>query len=77
MRNLTSCNDLSSALDLLEKHADTLGDEIAVPLLKSQYHEWFEENAKPEKDRSIASAELNLMKNQIRDRILTYASQLI
>jgi hypothetical protein len=77
IRLLVQKNDLSSALDLLEKHADTLGDEIAIPLLKSQYHEWFEENAKPEKDRSVAAAELNLMKNQIRDRILTYSAQLI
>jgi hypothetical protein len=76
IRLLVEKNDLSGALDLLEKHADALGDEVAVPLLKSQHHEWFTENAKPEKDRSIDSRDLNLMKNQIRDRILTFSAML-
>lgn len=76
IRLLVEKDDLSAALEALEKHAAALGDPTIAPLLKSQFSEWFRENLKPERDRSVDPRELQLLKNQLRSRILTFSAQL-
>jgi hypothetical protein len=77
IRLLVEKNDLAGALEVLEKHADALGDSTILSMLKSQLHEWAQEHAKPEKDRMVAQSDLNLMKNRLRNSILTFSSELI
>lgn len=76
IRLLVEKDELSAALDALAKHAAALGDLTIVPMLKSQFSEWLRESSKPEKERSVDSRELQLLKNQLRSRILTFSAQL-
>lgn len=76
IRLLVEKDELPAALSLLEKHAAALGDPLILPMLKSQFSEWLRESSKPEKDRSVDSRELQLLKNQVRSRILTFSASL-
>ena len=66
-------DDLPGALDLLEKHADQLGDPTIVPLLRSQYAAWWKASTEKTED----ARDLEVQKNRIRGRVLTFANALI
>ncbi len=69
IRLLVERNDLTAALDLLEKNAVNAEDVTAATLLKSQFNAWQQANsAKIEDPR-----DLQLQLNQLRYRVLTFA----
>lgn len=69
IRLLVERNDLPAALDLLGKNAASPEDVTAATMLKSQFNAWQQaQSSKTEDPR-----ELQLMLNQLRYRILTFA----
>lgn len=68
VRLLVERNDIPAALELLEKNA-AADDLTAATMLKSQYNAWQQANAAKMED----PRDLQLMLNQIRYRILTFA----
>jgi len=69
IRLLVERNDLPAALELLEKNATNPDDITAATMLKSQYNAWQQaQTAKIEDPR-----DLQLLLNQIRYRVLTFA----
>ncbi len=69
IRLLVERNDLSAALDLLETNAGNPDDLTAATMLKSQYNAWQQAHAAQIEDPK----DLQLLLNQIRYRILTFA----
>ena len=72
IRLLVERDDLPGALDVLDKNSAALGDPTLVSLLKSQYTGWLNDKTAQTAD----PRDLNLLKNQIRSRILTFSAQL-
>lgn len=72
IRLLVEKNDLAGALEILDKNAGALEDSTITPMLKSQYNEWLKHFTEKTED----SRELELMKNKLRSRILTFAGSL-
>ncbi|NUQ26745.1 MAG: hypothetical protein HUU34_22605 [Saprospiraceae bacterium] len=72
IRLLVEKNDLAGALEILDKNAGALEDSTIPPMLKSQYNEWLKHFTEKTED----SRELELMKNKLRSRILTFAGSL-
>ncbi len=72
IRLLVERDDLTAALDLLERNAAALGGPDVASMLKSQYSGLLQ----AARDKTEDPRDLQLLRNQIRSRVLTFCALL-